>query len=380
MSGRHSSVVGILQTLKTVASLSEGLTASAVAPVAVAGAPLEPDTILGRSRARAVAIDIALSIPSMRKALHVLSTPSTFRFIGWHPVTGAALKRTDQRVAWLAQPDTQQNLDWTIRKSISDLVWYDRSVWLKRDETLSGVPVKADRVHPTRVDTVSDPLDSDRVDTWIIDGQEVSRNKLIVLDGACVGGLRRYGWDLLNLYGQLQAAAGRYAEAPHPHAILKNHGDDLTDEEVDALLDEWEAARSTRSVGYLNEVMDYDTVGWNAEELQLTEAREHAALEVARLTGLPAKALDAKSGDSMTYANAVEARRDILEALRQWMTPFTSELSRVSGARIEFDSDAYTRDDPKARFDTWKVAKDAGILSDQEIRRLEPLAARSTLA
>ena len=372
--------MGILQTLKTVASLSEGLTASAVAPVAVAGAPLEPDTILGRSRARAVAIDIALSIPSMRKALHVLSTPSTFQFIGWHPVTGASLKRTDQRVAWLAQPDTQQNLDWTIRKSISDLVWYDRSVWLKRDETLSGVPVKADRVHPTRVDTVSDPLDSDRVDTWIIAGQEVSRNKLIVLDGAGVGGLRRYGWDLLNLYGQLQAAAGRYAVAPHPHAILKNHGDDLTDEEVDALLDEWEAARSTRSVGYLNEVMDYDTVGWNAEELQLTEAREHAALEVARLTGLPAKALDAKSGDSMTYANAVEARRDILEALRQWMTPFTSELSRVSGARIEFDSDAYTRDDPKARFDTWKVAKDAGILSDQEIRRLEPLAARSTLA
>lgn len=363
-----------MQTIRAVANLSEGLTAAP--PVAVAGDTI-PDTMLSRHRARAVAIDVALSIPAMRKGLQVVAgTPSTYELIGW-AATGKALPSGDRRVAWLQQPDTEMSRTWTIRRTMSDLVWHDRSVWRIRDRMLSGMPVKADRVHPDRVDTLADPRDPDRVTTWIIDGQEVSRDQLIVIDGAGVGGLRRYGWDLLTLYGQLQAAAGRYATAPHPHAILKNHGADLEDNEIGELLDEWEAARATRSVGYLNDVIDYETHGWNAEELQLTEAREHAALEVARLLGLPAKAVDAKSGDSMTYANAVEARRDIAAALRPWTAPVTDELSRVTGARIELDSDAYTRDDPEARMRTWKAATEAGILTTEEIRRVEPLAARS---
>lgn len=364
--------MGIFQTIRAVANLSDGL----AAPVAVPG-NLDPDTIIARSsRARDVAIDVALSIPSMRKALHVVTTPSTFDLIGWDE-RGRFLAPTDRRVAWLRQPDTTMPLFWTLRRTLTDLVWHDRSVWLIRDERIDGTPVKADRVHPNRVDTISDPLDPDRVVSWIIDGNEVPRSKLIVHDGAGVGGLKRYGWDLLTLYGQLQAAAGRYATAPHPHAILKNHGADLDDDEIDELLDAWESARTTRSVGYLNDQVDYDTVGWNAEELQLTAAREHAALEVARLTGLPAKALDAKSGDSMTYANAVEGRRDILEALKPWMSPITSELSRATGCRIAFDGDAYTRDDPGERMTTWGLAIDKNILTVDEVRALEPLAARN---
>lgn len=363
--------VGILDTIRAVANLSEGLTA----PVAVAGAPAA-DTLLSRYRARNVAIDVALSIPAMRKALATITLPATFDLIGWDRA-GRFLPPNDRRVAWLEQPDRTELRPWTIRRTLSDLVWYDRSVWRRHDEYLDGVPVKADRVHPDRVDTLPDPHDPDRVVTWIVDGVEVPRSQLIVIDGAGVGGLRRYGLDLLELYGQLQAAAGRYATAPHPHAILKNHGADLDDDEIDALLTEWEEARTRRSVGYLNEVMDYDTIGWNAEELQLTEAREHAALEVARLMGLPAKAVDAKSGDSMTYSNAVEARRDILEALRPWTTPITAALSAAAGARVAFDSDAYVRDDPGARMTTWTAAIGAGILTVEQVQALEPLAARS---
>src|SRR4029077_5622927 len=73
--------------------------------------------------------------------------------------------------------------------------------------------------------------------------------------------------------------------------------------------------------------VDYQTFGWNAAELQLTEAREYAALEVARIFGLPARAVDATTGDSMTYANVVESRRDTLDALRPWMAPVEQTLS-----------------------------------------------------
>jgi hypothetical protein len=78
----------------------------------------------------------------------------------------------------------------------------------------------------------------------------------------------------LRIHGlvDLQAAAGRYARAPHPMAILKNHGADLTGPQITALLDEWEAARETRATGYLNDVVDYDTFGWNASIAAVTAA------------------------------------------------------------------------------------------------------------
>src|SRR4029077_12669288 len=118
----------------------------------------------------------------------------------------------------------------------------------------------------------------DDVSTWIVDDRETSPDDLIIFDFGALGGLRRWGYDMLNLYLDLQSAAGRYARAPHPQAILHNHGADLEDLEIQDLLDEWEAARETRGVGYLSDEMNYDTFGWNADELQLVQAREHAAL------------------------------------------------------------------------------------------------------
>lgn len=364
--------MGFFSTVRAIANLSEGLPTDpiAVADTTAAAAPWY-------SRAEQVAVDIALTIPAVRRAVAVIAgTTSTFEFIAWDPRTGTAIPPHHQKVRILKQPDRTELLHWSLARTMQDIIWRDLSIWRATDWYLDGTIARADRVHPNRVDRLRDPLDDDRTVTWLIDGNEVPRSNLVVIDGAGIGGLRRYGYELLTLYGQLQAAAGRYAVAPHPHAILKNSGADLTDEEINALLDSWEAARATRSVGYMNDAMDYETHGWNAEELQLTEAREHAALEVARLFGLPAKAVDAKSGDSMTYANTVDARRDIAQSLRPWQKPLIASLSAVTGVRVEFDTDDFTRDDPKTRMDTWALGIDRNILTLDEVRALEPLAAR----
>ena len=272
-------------------------------------------------------------------------------------------------------------------KTIQDVIWRDRSVWRITDRTVSNLLHAAiERIHPSRIDTISDPRDDELVNTWLIDGTPANPHNLIVFDGAGMGGLQRYGFELLTLYGELQAAAGRYAKAPHPHAILKNHGADLNNDEITALLDEWEKARYTRSVGYLNDVVDYETHGWNARELQLTEAREHAAVEVARLFGLPAKSLDAKTGDSMTYGNVVEWRRAEVDAIRPWMEVFEQTVSMNSrsgrtagvvvprGIHILLDVADYLREPIETRMTTWATALAAQILTLDEVRSHEPLA------
>ena len=356
-------------------------------PVAVAGEDLNPHSIAGMtSRAERVALDVVQSIPSVRKAVHTIAgTLATFELLPYN-AAGEVLEATGDR-AWLTQPEARRTRHATIYRTVSDLIWHDRSVWRVTDTTAWGVPVAFERVHPNRIQTIADPLDPDLVKTWIIDAQETSEDRLVIFDGAGIGGLARYGYDLLTIYGQLQAAAGRYARAPQPYAILKNKGLELTKEEVDQLLDAWDRARENRGTGYLNAVVDYETVqGYSARELQLVEAREHAALEVARLFGLPAFALDANQpGSSMTYGNVVDRRRDLLESLRPWMSVIEQTLSiddrrgRISGRYLphgtvaRFNADAYVRDAPEDRMQTWATALTAGVLTVDEVRAAEPL-------
>ena len=356
------------------------------APVAVADSSTSPHSIEGMTnRAERVAIDLALGVPAVRKALHVLGTIATFELHAYD-ADGRMLESTGDR-AWLAQPEMQRPRQWTMSKTLQDLVWHDRAVWRIVNTSAWGVPVAFERINPKRIQTVADPLDDDLVDTWIIDGRQARPDDLLVFDGAGLGGLRRFGYDLLTIYGQLQAAAGRYARAPQPYGVLENSGADLDPKEISDLLDTWERARESRGVGYTNDVIEYKVIqGYSARELQLTEAREHAALEVARLFGLPAFALDANQpGSSMTYGNVVERRRDLLESLRPWMGVFEGTFSaldrrgRVSGRllahthTVRFDSTAYTRDAPEDRMQTWEIALRSGVLTLDEVRAAEPL-------
>jgi hypothetical protein len=341
------------------------------------------------SKAGRVALRIARSLPIVRRAEHFLATIGTFELAGY--ARGERLDPADGRVAWLTQPELRRTRQATINRTVSDLVWYDRAVWRPVDRTLLGATVAVERLAPSRVDTLPHPLDPDLVDKWIVDGQETSEARLVVFDGAGLGGLAWYGFELLTIYGQLQTAAGRYARSPHPYAILKNSGVDLEDDEITALLDAWELARETRSVGYTNDQIEYQpqSGSWSARELQLVEAREHAATETARLFGLPAWVLDAKGGDTMTYGNVTERRRDALEALRPWITVIEQTISLDDrqgrptglllphGVTAAFVTDAYTRDDPVTRMATWTAGLAAGVLDLDDVKAAEPLARKA---
>lgn len=346
-------------------------------------------------RAQAVARSVALSIPAVRKARGAILTIATFRLAAWTD-DGRRLP-PEATPPILAQLERNRTPFRSLALLLDDGIWYDRSVWrVHRDISRERRPAYLERVHPQRIQPIPHPLDPDQVVAWYLDGTHYTDDELrrdhVVFDFAGMGGLRNLGAELLNLYGDLQRAAGRYARAPHPWAILKNRGADLTDEEIDELLDEWELSRETRGVGYVEGDLDYDvTQGFSARELQLVEAREHAALEVARMFQLPAHTVDAApSGGSLRYETTVENRRDTLEALRPWMAPITQGLSmrdRLSpaGAGLilparqlaEFDADAYLRDDPKTRMETWRAGLDMDLWDVDDVRAMEPLARKA---
>jgi hypothetical protein len=372
------SVVGALDRLVT-AVLPRPRTTAAATVVEPAPRPQATDALveaIARQRLSMLGRDSALSIPAVRKALHVLvGTISTFDLQLWR---GSAVIPGP---AWMTQPERGRTLPSTLAYTIQDLIWFDHAHWEVKDSYVDTsrpvaewFPSRFAYISAERVLPVHDPDDVDAPGTWLIDGQQKAR--LVTFDGHGLGGLRLHGLPMLALYDALMAAASRYAESPMPSIYLRNTGADLDQPEIDALLDSWDSARVRRATAYLNSVLQAETLGWSAKDLQLTEAREHAATEIARLFGLPAFALDAPESDSMTYGNVTDKRRDIAEALRPWLSVVEAALSTNDvvprGQRTRFAVDAYIRDDPKTRMETWAAA--AGVLTLDEIRAAEPLA------
>jgi hypothetical protein len=337
---------------------------------------------IARQRLSMIGRDSALSIPAVRKALHVLvGTISTFDLQLWRGPS------VIPGPAWLTQPENRRTLPSTLAYTIQDGIWFDHAHWEVIDSYVDTTrpvtewfPSKFAYVSAERCLPVHDPNDVDAASTYLVDGAR--RARMINFDFHGLGGLRLHGTPMLALYEQLMAAAARYAESPMPSIYLRNTGADLDQPEIDALLDSWDSARVRRATAYLNSVLQAETLGWSAKDLQLTEAREHAATEIARLFGLPAFALDAPESDSMTYGNVTDKRRDVAEALRPWLSVVEAALSTNDvvprGQRVEFAVDAYIRDDPKTRMETWAAATAAGVLTVEEIRAAEPLATGPT--
>jgi hypothetical protein len=345
-------------------------------------------------RAQSVARTAAMRIPAMRRARAALLTPATFGLRAWS--NGELLAEADPRCAWLRQPEPNRTPFNTWALVIDDGLWHDKAV-IRATNNIGGITSYIERIHPQRWSYTNAPNDPDTVESWTVDGRQYTPGQFalagfVAFDFAGLGGLRLFGYELLSLYGDLQAAAGRYARAPHPHAILKNvSGDQLSDDEITQLLDDWDWARENRGTGYVDG-LEYSPVGYSARELQLTEAREHAALEVARLLQLPAFAVDAKGGDSMTYANIVDRRRDLVESLRPWTTVRDQTLSMDTrldgqpprglllprGVIAATDAAEYLREDASTRMGVWQQGLTAGIFELADVIAQEPLARKAT--
>jgi hypothetical protein len=324
----------------------------------------------------------AESIPGVRKALAVIvGTISGFSLSAWR-----GNERLDgSAFPWLAQPDPGRTSQAILSATIRDGIWFDRCVWRK-------VPGGFRRINPTRILEI--PADDpDDPPAYAIDGVRANPDDLAVFDFAELGGLRRFGAPLLDLYARVAEAAARYADEPVPSIILKNTGADIEDDAIDRLLARWEASRQTRSTGFLNAYLDAITPGYSARDVQLVEVLEAVTKDIARLFGLPAYVLGVDSGSSMTYQNLTEQRRDLLDALRPWMTPveqtlsldtFTVQLTSagVSASRrglyvpfttdVRFDTTDYLREGFAARIAALTAATGGPIMTVPEARELEP--------
>ena len=175
----------------------------------------------------------------------------------------------------------------------------------------------------------------------------------------------------------LDAAALRNADGTPPmdYFAPKDNAVDPTPEEITQLLTDWAAAKRTRATSYVPGALDYQITGWSPEQLQLNAARQHAVLEIARLSRVDPQDLGV-STTSRTYFNAFDRKQHrIQDTLRAYIAAFEDRLSMndVSprGYRARLNLSDFLRSDDLTRMNVHEVALRIGAETQDEMRAAE---------
>ena len=234
------------------------------------------------------------------------------------------------------------------------------------------------RVAPDRV-TYNLNANQTEIISYMVDGMHVPAtglNSLIVFSGLDEGVLNRAG-RTIRAAQELEKAAELYAKEPVPTMVLKSNGTNLTPERITKLLESWKVARNTRATAFLNADVELNALGFDPQKLQLNEARQYLATEIARAVGIPASFLSAET-TSMTYSTTVMERKALIDfSLRNIITPIEQRLSAAdfvpNGVEVRFDIDDFLRGSALERAQVYEILNRIGAMSVEQIQEEEDL-------
>ena len=342
---------------------------------------------------------LAIQVPAVKRGRDLICTP-----VGRLELASYRPDQTKVPNALFTQPEKDVARSVSLAYLVEDLLfeqtaWWRIVKWQGPDPAAGpdnpyNFPLQVRRLEPRTVDQRKDGT------TWVSRDGSLQGNsydyvpdaELIRFDSPTDGVLIAGGGAIMTLL-MLDQRAYNSANNPVPEGYFtpKDGVDpfddepdsDATEEEIaDAytaskFLTEWQIRRQTETTAYVPGGLDYEQLSWDPEKLQLSDARQHAVLEIARLMGLDPEDV-AVSTTSRTYFNAETKRRDRVDfTLGMYLQAISDRLSMPDvtprGQVTRFDTDLFTMTDTKTRLETYQIGLKIGLWDIDEIRQKEGL-------
>jgi HK97 family phage portal protein len=171
-------------------------------------------------------------------------------------------------------------------------------------------------------------------------------------------------------------AGNWFTSAGVPTGVLKTNSM-INKAEADEVTANWHNKQQNRQVAVLGNGFDYQQIALSPKDALFTEVQDQQIQAVARLFGIPARLLlTTVSGGSDTYSNLQDENQVFYRhTLMAYTDAITDALSNClpRDNRVEFDFEHLFKADVAARYNYYKVAIDAGILTAEEVRTKEGL-------
>lgn len=278
--------------------------------------------------------------------------------------------RVPKQPALLSQLERSVPVSTTLTWTVDALMFYPVTWWVVRERDAAGWPVWVEWV-PNGKATTDDDGNLTHVDDVEVNPRDVIRFDSPTGSGLLVDAVRTIRRAIL-----IEEAAALAEDNPVPTIELHNDGDKLDKDQIEVLLDSWQAARRKRGVAYTSKGVTAIPHGQQVEQL-LIEGRKAINLDLVRHTNVPAwAAATAADGTSLKYENRQSRNWELLDiTCAPYMQAIVGRLSLPDvtpiGWQIKLDTDELTKPDQKTRFDTYAVGKSAGFVTNEMIAAWE---------
>ena len=257
--------------------------------------------------------------------------------------------------SWFTRPDPKVTRNFIMARTMSDLMMYGTAIWYITGRYSTGYPSSFQWLPMANITFIDQagPIYYTTSDEVEFNGAKLPTENVVQFMSPIVG-LLYNGAAAIDTAYKLDNAARRFAVNEIASGYLQQRGGEpMTAEDLGELAAGWSAARRNNSIGALNEFVEWKEFNSDPSKLQLVEARQYQALELARLANIPPYLVGAPTGTGMTYQNALQARQDLyLFGARPFIDAIEETLSGPNviprGRHIELDVESYLSDNDLA--------------------------------
>jgi HK97 family phage portal protein len=270
------------------------------------------------------------------------------------------------------------------------LIWGNSFLLKERDEL--GLVRQLWPIKPARVAVGREPRSDGRAYRYfVVDGGEKRYYEQDILHIRGLGPEGLLGYSVIqlarqqlgNMLAQDEFQGRFWANGSFMGAALMHPGEMSApaQERLSQQINRKRGVRETNGLWVFEEDMKLQQLGMPLRDAEFMAQAKMSDLRVAQMFGLvPPHRWGADDG-SLTYANAETSGTEFVRWTgRKWWRRIEQSLNRDAGVFptrtlfSEFVTDDLMRADTKARFETYKLAIDSGIMTANEARRRENLS------
>lgn len=261
--------------------------------------------------------DRAMKIPTVSRSRDLICSmaanlPWRHLLVQW---TGEELEEIPLPLEpWMERPEARVTRAHTVAWTVDDLMFYGRAHWyiVSRYQD-TGRPAAFQRLPAKDVMLEAESYaDGVPVGTYSLTygGANVPVRDVVSF-WSPIAPLLTTAARALHIAERLDQAAMRFASTPAALGWLRQvAGEPLSPDELQDLAQSWQDARDLGSIAALNEFVEWHESSMDPSRMQLVEARQYQALEVARSANIPPYLVGVNAA-GFTYSNAEQSVRDL---------------------------------------------------------------------
>jgi len=295
----------------------------------------------------------AVSVPAVSRAIDLMKSVvsvTPLRMFGemWDEASGDIEEIPLAPRSWLKQPDPTVPYSFMMGWTLDDLFFTGSAYWyITEREKTTGRPAAFSRL-PSAMVTLQDQPGAVRFGkskAMYFQGNLLNPDDVVQFLSP-IQGILLQSPNVVNTALKLEAARYRNASSAIPAGVLKQTGGEpLSAQELSDLAAAFNQARATNQTAALNQYVDYQETKTDPSKMQLMEAANYQALEIARLCNIPPYLVGVSTG-AYSYQSAQQARVDlyafgVAPYLRAMEETLSSDQVLPRGTFVKFDINSY---------------------------------------